>query len=92
MVAISGKVTAATVAASLTSVAFSGLAPHIAVSGDVKSLAGGLATALVTFGAGYFAKHGVSFEQAAEDAANLLADFGVELPGLTDGEEQTPGA
>lgn len=59
---ISGKVTAATVAASATTLVCSILAPHVFPGGipsDIQGLVETGVTAVVTFASGYAARHGI---------------------------------
>jgi hypothetical protein len=68
---ISGKVTAATVAASFSTLVFSTVAPHIfhgQVSPDLQGLVESAVAAAVTFSAGYLARHGVAVQTVASDA------------------------
>lgn len=88
--AISGKVTASTVAASLTTVVSGILAPHIfwtSVPDDVKGLVEAGVTAVITFASGYLAKHGVAYEAAAKDAVSLAVDFGVPFSSIPEAPE-----
>lgn len=84
--AISGKVTASTVAASLTTVVSGILAPHVfwqSVPSDVRGLVEAGVTALITFACGYLAKHGI-------DAPAVAADFGVPFSSISDATEAVP--
>lgn len=80
MVAISGKVTASTVSAALTTIVFADVAPHVfhgAVPADLVGLVGAAVTAGVTFVAGYFARHGLLEAVPAvlkDEAVKVLAD------------------
>jgi hypothetical protein len=88
--AISGKVTASTVAASVTTVVSGILAPHVfwrSVPSDVRGLVEAGVTAVVTFGAGYLARHGVDAGKLAEDAEAVAADLGVPFMALSDAPE-----
>jgi hypothetical protein len=79
MVAISGKVSSATVASALTSIVFADVAPHVfhgTVPADLVGLAGAAITAAVTFVAGYMARHGLAdaLPQVVKDeAVSVLA-------------------
>lgn len=82
MVAISGKVTASTSAATVSTVVVGILAAHFwkSAPADVTILVETLITAGVTFGAGFMAKHGIAYESAVADAAAVAGDLGVQLP------------
>lgn len=85
--AISGKVTASTVAASVTTVITGILAPHVfphGVPSDVRGLVEGGIAAVVTFGAGYLAKHGIDAEKLAEDVTAVAEDLGVPYMSVPD--------
>lgn len=88
--AISGKVTASTVAASVTTVISGIIAPHVfthSVPSDVRGLIEGGATAVITFGAGYLAKHGIDAGALAEDVEDMAEDLGVPFMALSDAED-----
>jgi hypothetical protein len=86
MVAISGKVTASTVSAALTTIVFADVAPHVfhgTVPADLVGLAGAAITAGVTFVAGYMARHGLAdaLPQVVKDeAVKVLADVLPAVP------------
>jgi hypothetical protein len=88
--AISGKVKASTVAASVTTVITGILAPHVfhhSVPSDVRGLIEGGVTGAITFGFGWLAKHGIDGEQLAEDVFDVAEDLGVpymSVPDVTD--------
>ena len=66
MTAVSSKVTASTVAASLSTLVFTILAPHLGASGlpgDVVGLIQAAVAALVTFAAGYLAREVAALEK-----------------------------
>lgn len=87
---ISGKVTASTVAASVTTVISGILAPHVfthSVPSDVRGLIEGGTTAVITFVAGYLAKHGIDAEQLATDVEAVGSDLGVPFMALSDAVE-----
>jgi hypothetical protein len=84
--AISGKVTASTVAASLTTVVSGILAPHVfghSVPSDVRGLVEGVTAAAVTFTAGYLAKHGVDAGELAADVEDVAEDLGVPFSSVS---------
>lgn len=84
---ISGKVSASTVAATLTTVITGILAPHVfskGVPSDVRGLVEGGLTAGITFVSGYLAKHGIDAEQLATDVEDVAADLGVPFMALSD--------
>lgn len=88
--AISGKVTASTVAASVTTVVSGILAPHVfghQTPSDVRGLIEGGVTAAVTFVAGYLARHGVDPVKLAEDSAAVASDLGVPFMALSEAVE-----
>ncbi|MFF1597698.1 hypothetical protein ACFVYV_09400 [Streptomyces mirabilis] len=87
---ISGKVTASTVAASVTTVISGILAPHVFTHGvpsDVRGLIEGGATAVITFVAGYLAKHGIDGGKLAGDVLDVAEDLGVPFMALSDAPE-----
>lgn len=93
--AISGKVTASTVAASLTTVISGILAPHVfshGVPSDVRGLIEGGTTAVITFVAGYLAKHGIDPAKLAEDSVAVASDLGVPFSALSEAPEVPPVA
>jgi hypothetical protein len=78
--AISGKVTASTVAAAAVTVVSGILAPHVfwsSVPSDVRGLVEAGVTAVVTFASGYLARHGVDAGAVEHDVESLADDFGV---------------
>lgn len=88
--AISGKVTASTVAASVTTVVSGILAPHVfwtSVPSDVRGLVEGGVTAVITFASGYLAKHGIDAPAAIADAVELGTDLGVPFSAIPDAPE-----
>lgn len=91
MKAISGKVTASTVAAAGTTIVAGILAPHVFwpnVPSDVQGLVEGGITAVVTFVSGYMAKHGINYEKFVQDADVVASDLGVPFSALADAPEQ----
>lgn len=85
--AISGKVTASTVAATATTIVAGIVAPHVfshSVPSDVRGLIEGGVTAVLTFVSGYLAKHGISYEKLAADTAAVAEDLGVPYMALSD--------
>jgi hypothetical protein len=85
--AISGKVTASTVAATGATIVAGIVAPHVfshSVPSDVRGLIEGGVTAVVTFVSGYLAKHGISYERLAADTAAVAEDLGVPFMALSD--------
>jgi ABC-type Fe3+-siderophore transport system permease subunit len=85
--AISGKVTASTVAAAGTTIVAGIIAPHVfshSVPSDVRGLIEGGVTAVLTFVSGYLAKHGISYERLAADTAAVAEDLGVPYMALSD--------
>jgi hypothetical protein len=87
MKAISGKVTASTVAAAGTTIVAGILAPHVFshnVPSDVRGLVQGGVTAALTFVSGYLAKHGVSYEKLVQDSAAVASDLGVPFMALSE--------
>jgi hypothetical protein len=85
--AISGKVKASTVAASVTTVITGILAPHVfrhSVPSDVRGLIEGGVTGAVTFGFGWLAKHGIDGEQLVEDVFDVAEDLGVPYMSVPD--------
>jgi ABC-type Fe3+-siderophore transport system permease subunit len=85
--AISGKVTASTVAAAGTTIVAGIVAPHVfshSVPSDVRGLIEGGVTAVLTFVSGYLAKHGISYERLAADTAAVAEDLGVPYMALSD--------
>lgn len=91
--AISGKVTASTVAASVTTVISGIIAPHVfqhGVPSDVRGLVEGGVTGVITFAAGYLARHGIDAAKLAEDAGEVAADLGVPFMALSDVPEEAP--
>jgi hypothetical protein len=92
---ISGKVKAATVAASVTTVITGILAPHVfwqSVPSDVRGLVEAGVTGAITFGFGWLAKHGIDGAQVVEDAEAVAADFGVPFMQLADAPAESPVA
>jgi len=88
--AISGKVTASTVAASATTVISGILAPHIfwaSVPSDVKGLVEAGVTAAVTFVSGYLAKHGVAYETQVAVGSQVATDFGAPFSSIPEAPE-----
>jgi hypothetical protein len=91
--AISGKVTASTVAAAGSTIIAGILAPHVfthQVPSDVRGLIEGGVTAAVTFVSGYLARHGIAYEKLITDTADVAADLGVPFMALSDVTEETP--
>jgi predicted anti-sigma-YlaC factor YlaD len=91
--AISGKVTASTVAAAGTTVVAGILAPHVfwpSVPSDVRGLIEAGVTAVITFASGYMAKHGVAYEKLMQDAGAVASDLGVPFMALSDAVEAPP--
>jgi ABC-type Fe3+-siderophore transport system permease subunit len=85
--AISGKVTASTVAAAGTTIVAGIIAPHVfshSVPSDVRGLIEGGVTAVLTFVSGYLARHGISYERLAADTAAVAEDLGVPYMALSD--------
>lgn len=85
--AISGKVTASTVAASVSTVVTGILAPHVfphGVASDVRGLIEGGVTGAVTFVFGWLAKHGIDGAQLTEDVEAVATDLGVPFMALAD--------
>jgi hypothetical protein len=92
---ISGKVTASTVAASLTTVVGGIVGPHVfphGVPSDVKGLYLGVTTAAVTFVSGYLAKHHIDAAAVASDAVSLASDLGVPFSQLPQAVEDVAEA
>lgn len=88
--AISGKVTAATVAASLTTVISGIVAPHVfghSTPSDVRGLIEGGVSAVVTFAAGYLAKHGIDPDKLVGDVVDVAEDLGVPFSTLSESDE-----
>jgi hypothetical protein len=95
MKAISGKVTASTVAAAGVTVVAGILAPHVFqanVPSDVRGLVQAGVTAAITFGSGYLAKHGVSYEKLVTDTEAVATDLGVPFSALSQSVEPAPVA
>jgi ABC-type Fe3+-siderophore transport system permease subunit len=93
MKAISGKVTASTVAAAGTTIVAGILAPHVfqlSVPSDVRGLIEGGVTAVVTFASGYLAKHGVAYEKLVTDTEAVATDLGVPFMSLSQAVEPEP--
>jgi ABC-type Fe3+-siderophore transport system permease subunit len=91
--AISGKVTASTVAAAGTTIVAGIIAPHVfqhSVPSDVRGLIEGGVTAVITFVSGYLARHGIAYEKLAADTAEVAADLGVPFMALSDVTEEKP--
>jgi hypothetical protein len=85
--AISGKVKASTVAASVTTVITGILAPHVfhhSVPSDVRGLIEGGVTGAITFGFGWLAKHGIDGEALAGDVVDVAEDLGVPYMSVAD--------
>jgi hypothetical protein len=90
MQAISGKVKASTVAASVTTVITGILAPHVfqhSVPSDVRGLIEGGVTGVITFGFGWLAKHGIDGGQVVEDVEAVASDLGVPFMALSEATE-----
>jgi hypothetical protein len=86
--AISGKVAASTVAASVSTVVAGIIAPHVFPAGtpsDIVGLFEAGVTAVVTFVSGYMARHGIAVPAAVEEAVAL--DFGVPFSSIPDAPE-----
>lgn len=93
--AISGKVSAATVAASTVAVVGGIVGPHIFPNGtpsDVKGLSLGVVTAAVTFVSGYLAKHGIDAKAVEADASALATDLGVPFSSIPEYVDPEPVA
>ena len=93
MKAISGKVTASTVAAAGTTIVAGILAPHVFqsnVPSDVRGLIEGGVTAAITFASGYLAKHGIAYEKLVQDTAAVASDLGVPFMALSESAEPAP--
>lgn len=87
---VSGKVSAAAVAATMTSLVSGIVAPHVFRNGtpsDVIGLAQAGITAMVTFGAGYLARHGIDAESLATDSVKVAADLGVPYSAIAEADE-----
>jgi hypothetical protein len=88
---VSGKVKAATVAASVTTVITGILAPHVfwqSVPSDVQGLVEGGVTGVITFAFGWLAKHGIDGAKVVEDAEQVAADLGVPFMAVPDAPEE----
>jgi hypothetical protein len=88
--AISGKVKASTVAASLTTIVSGILAPHVFWSNtpaDIQGLILGTITGAITFGCGWLAKHGIDAPAAVGDAIELGEDLGVPFTSIPQAQE-----
>jgi uncharacterized membrane protein (UPF0136 family) len=93
--AISGKVSTATVAASTVAVVGGIVGPHIFPNGtpsDVKGLSLGVVTAAVTFVSGYLAKHGIDAKAVEADASALATDLGVPFSSIPEYVDPEPVA
>jgi hypothetical protein len=93
--AISGKVSAATVAASAVAVVGGIVGPHVFPNGtpaDVKGLSLGVVTAAVTFVSGYLAKHGIDAKAVEADASALASDLGVPFSSIPEYVDPEPVA
>jgi hypothetical protein len=91
--AISGKVTASTVAAAATTVVSGILAPHVfwpSVQSDVRGLVEAGVTAVVTFASGYLARHGIDAQAVEHDVEALAEDFGVPFMAVHDVADDAP--
>jgi len=93
--AISGKVTASTTAASITAIVTGILAPHVfsrGVPSDVRGLVEAGVTAGITFVSGYLAKHGIDAGAVAQDVEALVVDLGVPFMAVAEAPEAEPSA
>jgi hypothetical protein len=87
---ISGKVTAATVAASMTAIVSGIVSPHLFQYGtpsDVIGLANAGVAAVVTFASGYLARHGIDAGALAKDTVAVAADLGVPYSAISEADE-----
>lgn len=88
--AISGKVKASTVAASVSTVITGILAPHVfphGVASDMRGLVEGGVTGVITFAFGWLAKHGIDGAKLTEDVEAVAVDLGMPYMALSDAEE-----